>query len=332
MNSFVVPVSTGNVTPDTEYYVYYSAVERITVGSERIVLVFYGIAVILSIIQTFWKNKRFDRLLSSINETYSDGKFQSVQICINQKTVKCYKYADRFSYIPNPKRSILFIICTHIQILMLVALRTLITRRSETITDCTTFHYPYEILICENNRDPCEFNKTNIDPPKCIYYHCEMANLITTVTTIITWYYALRYFIIKLVRLVRWINFRDNDHPKKSFCCCRPTVRTLKIVMYIQYCYVWIYLSALIITGFVFKKSLFRSTADTLGYTWSPIVLAIDRISSLGIAFAPELTQNWLQATSDGTLLNLIDSPELSLVNVEHLLHVTNKKSDSTRT
>ena len=116
-------------------------------------------------------------------------------------------------------RLILSIIAIHTHILTIIAQRTLLTRRTEPINDCFLFHYPYKVLHCQNNTDPCQLNNT-YDVPQCTYYYFEMTHLITMVTSVITWHYALRYFVVRLVGIVRWMMFRANDQPRKFCCCC----------------------------------------------------------------------------------------------------------------
>jgi hypothetical protein len=284
--------------------------------------------------QTLWKNKWIDHLLARMNAAYSDGKFQTSQVCFRQQIITCYQFDRRFSHIPNPNRLILFIISIHIQVLILIAIRTVLTRRSEVINDCFLFPYPYQILECDNKRDPCRLNDTDT-APKCTYYHFELANIITMVTSVITWHYALRYFVVKLIRLVRWTLFRDDDQPRKLCCCCRTTPRMLRYIMYFQYISLWLYLLFQIISGFVWNISLFRIAINLLGSTWMPILIAGDRLCTLGSAVCPELLQNWLNATSDGEVLKDFKSKGLLLANVEPLIYLTNNKtkiSTSTKT
>jgi hypothetical protein len=47
------------------------------------------------------------------------------------------------------------------------------------------------------------------------------------------------------------------------------------------------------------------------------------------MAFAPELIQNWLNATSNGDALLDWETKELLLANVEPLIHLTNKKTEA---
>ncbi len=199
---------------------------------------------------------------------------------------------------------------------------------SEFINDCESFHYPYLVLECEDQRDPCEYNSTQI-APKCTYYHLETTNFITMVTSVITWYYALRYFIIKLVRIVRWILFRDDDQPRKCCCCCRTTPRMLRCMMYFQYIFLWIYLFFLIFIGFMWNINMFHTSLELFGSAWAPIMTAADRLCTLSIAFAPELMQNWLNATSNGDALLNWKTKELLLADFEPLVHLINKKTET---
>ena len=329
MVSFGVPVSGLNSSTDREFYVFHSTVKRTNAFSEKVILSVAAIILVLSIVQTFWKNKRLDRLLASMNEAYSDGQFQSSQVCFRQETMTSYRFDQHFSHIPHPNRSILFIIATHIQVLILVAIGTVYIRRSELVKDCYSFHYPYEILECENQRDPCQFNDTET-APKCTYYHFELTNFITMVTTVVTWHYALRYFIVKLVRLLRWMLFRNDDQPRRMCCCCcRASPRCLRCLMYFQYIALWLCLSVTIICGFARNLSLYRASIDAFGYIWAPIVLTGERLSILSLAFIPEMIQNWLDTTSNGEVLRDLESKRLLLDNVEPLVYLINKKSDT---
>ncbi|CAF4263133.1 unnamed protein product, partial [Rotaria sordida] len=196
MKPIGVFLSSPNSGVDLESYIFHSTIKTIESINDKIVLVTYSIVLILSITQTFWKNKRIDRILTYMNEAYSNRKFESNQVCFHAQIITCYKFDQRFSHIPNPSRSILLIIATHIQVLMLIVIKTLFIRRTEPVNDCFSFHYPYKVLECENNRDPCRLNETE-SIPKCTYYYFEMTHLITMVTSIITWHYALRYFVAK---------------------------------------------------------------------------------------------------------------------------------------
>jgi hypothetical protein len=326
MASLGTLVSSSNSTVDIELFIFHSTIEQINTVSEKIVFVIYAIVLILSILQTFWKNKRMDRVLAYMNEAYSDGKFESSQVCFRQQIITCYRFDKRFSYIPHPNRAILFVISTHIQVLMLVAIRTLFTRRNELVNDCFSFHYPDKVLQCEDKRDPCRLNDTETDP-KCTYYHFEQTNIITMVTSVITWHYALRYLIVKLIRFVQWILFRDDDRPRKWFCCCRITPCMLRGLMYLQYFSLWVYLFLTILLAFLWNRSLYRISIDLFGSVWAPIVIAGDRLFSLNMALVPEMLQNWLDATSNGKVLEVFESKELLLANTEPLVYLTNKKT-----
>ncbi|CAF3212617.1 unnamed protein product [Rotaria sp. Silwood2] len=120
--------------------------------------------------QTFWKNKHIDRVLTYMNEAYSDGKFESNEVYFRGQLMTCYRFDQRFSHIPNPNLLVLPIIATHVHVLMFVAINTLLDRRNESIDDCFKFHDPYEVLQCENNIDPCRVNNTE-NIPKCTYYY-----------------------------------------------------------------------------------------------------------------------------------------------------------------
>lgn len=293
---------------------------------DKIILVIYAIVLISSVIQTFWKNKYIDRLFASMNEGYSDGKFRLNQVYFRKQIFKCYRFDERFSYIPNPNRSILFIIVTHIQILILIAMRTSIDKRSELVNDCSTFYDPYQILQCENNRDPCRFNDTET-APKCSYYYFEVNNVILTITSIITWHYSLRYLIVKLVRFIRWILFCDNDQPRRLCFCCQATPCILRCLMYLQYIMFWLYLFFVILCGFAWNISWFHMPMDLLGSAWMAILMTIDRLCALSLAFSPELIQNWLDATANGDVLRDLESKGLLLTNIEPLIHLTDKKT-----
>ncbi len=328
MSSLGVPVSRSNFSTDSELYIFHSMMKKITVISDKVILGIYGVVLLLSIMQTFWKNKWIDHVLSYVYKVYSDGKFELNQVYFRQQTISCYRYDRRFSHIPHPSRSILFIASTHLQVLLLISIRTLFVRQSEFVNDCESFHYPYLVLECEDRRDPCEYNSTQI-APKCIYYHFQTTNFITMVTSIITWHYALRYFIIKLIRLVRWFLFRDNDQPRKCCFCCRMTPRMLRFLMCLQYLVLWIYLFFFVFTGFMWNLSMFRASLELSGSAWMPLLTATDRLCTLGMAFGPELIENWLNATGNGATLLDWESKGLLLVNVEPLVHLTNKKTET---
>ena len=329
MASFGVSVSSAsNFSTDLEFYVFHWTVNRVMAFSEKFVVAVYLIILLLSIIQTFWKNKRVDHLLTSMNEAYSHGQFQSNQVSLREVTMTCYQCDQRFSHIPHPNRSILFIIGTHIHVLIVVAIRMLYTRRREFIKDCYSFHSPYEILQCEDQQDPCQFNITGT-APRCTYYYFEASNFITMVTTVVTWHHALRYFIVKLVRLLRWMLFRNDDQPRRVCCCCRASPRCLRRLMYFQYIALWLYLCLTSLAVFLWNKNPFISSLDLLGYIWSPIFLTAERLYTLTLAIVPELIQNWLDKTSNGEILRDLESKGLLLVDVEPLVYLTNKKSET---
>jgi hypothetical protein len=58
-----------------------------------------------------------------------------------------------------------------------------------------------------------------------------------------------------------------------------------------------------------------------------PILIAGDRLCTLGSAVSPELIQNWLNATSNGEVLKTFKSKGLLLANVEPLIYLTNNKT-----
>ncbi|CAF2716506.1 unnamed protein product [Rotaria sp. Silwood2] len=327
MKSIGVFVSTRNSGVDLESYIFHSTIKTIESVNNKIVLVIYSIVLILSIIQTFLKNKRIDRILAYMNEIYSDRKLESNQVCFHEQIITCYKFDQRFSHIPNPNRSILLIIATHVQVLMLIIIRTLFIRRSESVNDCFSFHYPYKVLECENNRDPCRLNETE-SIPKCTYYYFEMTHLITMVTSVITWHYALRYFVVKLVCFVRWAFFRDNDQPRISCLCCGPARLCItRYLIYLHYIILWCYLFILILFGFMRNKGHFGIPVNMLGSVWAPILTTIDRLCSVYLAMIPELVQNWLDTSANGTALQVVESKELPLANFEPLIYLISKKT-----
>ncbi|CAF4263018.1 unnamed protein product [Rotaria sp. Silwood2] len=234
MKSIGVFVSTRNSGVDLESYIFHSTIKTIESVNNKIVLVIYSIVLILSIIQTFLKNKRIDRILAYMNEIYSDRKLESNQVCFHEQIITCYKFDQRFSHISNPNRSILLIIATHVQVLMLIIIRTLFIRRSESVHDCFSFHYPYKVLECENNRDPCRVNET---------------------------------------------------------------------------------------------ESHFGIPVNMLGSVWAPILTTIDRLCSVYLAMIPELVQNWLDTSANGTALQVVESKELPLANFEPLIYLISKKT-----
>jgi hypothetical protein len=208
--------------------------------SDKIVLSVYSVILLISLIQTFWKNKRIDRPFAHMNAAYSDEKFESIQISFHHQRMTCYRHDQRYSH----------------------------------------FHYPYQVLQCEDKRDPCQLNDTG-SVPICTYYYFEMTNVITMVTTLIPWHYALRYFVIKLVRLVRWTLFRDDDRPRRVCCCCRPAPRLIQFIMRLQYITLWLYLFVMALLGFVWNITLFRLQVPILGSVFIPIFIAADRLCSL---------------------------------------------------
>ncbi|UJR17002.1 hypothetical protein I4U23_003900 [Adineta vaga] len=326
MPSFGVSASTSNFSVDGELYIFHSSIQMFESISDKLVLIAYSVAFLISFIQTFWKNKHIDHLLTNMMEAYSDGKFVSNQIRYHEQIITCYRYDQRYSYIPNPKRVVLLIAVTHIQVILIIMIRTLFVRQNELINDCSSFREPYQILQCDDRRDPCRFNETETIP-KCTYFYFEISHIITMVTSIITWHYALRYFIVKLIRIVRWLLFCDNDRPRKiCWCCCRATPSCLRFIMRLQYIVLWIYLLSIILSGFILNVMIFRLSMDTLGSIWAPIMIAADRICSLTLAVAPELLQNWLNETYDGSVLQVLEQQNLLLNKVESLTNLIDKK------
>jgi hypothetical protein len=319
--------STSNSSGDQEIYIFYSTLQIIESVSDKINYGVYSIVLIFSLIQTFWKNKRFDHLLSYINDAYSDGKFKSHQVSFHQQILTCYRYDQHFSHIPHPNRLMLFTIAIHIQILMNIAARTLFIRQTTLVNDCKSLQIPFEVLQCENNQDPCSSNGTETII-KCTYYSFQTNNLITMVTSVITWHYALRYFIIKFIRFVRWILFNNNDQPRK-LCCCQATACRLRCIMYVNYIILWLYLLITVILGFVSNKSIYHIPVNTSVPAWTSTMLAVDRISTLSIALIPELLQNWLDTTVNGEVLQELKSKGLLLTNVEPLIYLISKKNQS---
>ncbi|CAF0798481.1 unnamed protein product [Adineta ricciae] len=308
-------------------YVFQSTLELFQGISDKIILSIYSIVLLVSVIQTFWKNKHIDRFLAFMMEAYSDGKFGSSQIYYRQRIITCYRYDQRYSYIPNPNRSILLIFAIHIQTFLMIGIQTVFDRRKESINDCWSFHMPYEVLQCEDQRDPCGYNDTTGTSPKCTFYHFEMAHLITVVTSIVTWHYALRYFVVKLIRFARWAMFRDNDQPRKvCWCCCLATPRYLRFIMYFQYGFFWINILAVVLCGFILNVMIFRLSMNTFGSVWAPIIIAADGICSLFLTVGPELLQNWLNATMNGKVLLIIEQQELYLNKVEPLVSLIDEK------
>ncbi|UJR17062.1 hypothetical protein I4U23_003959 [Adineta vaga] len=311
--------STSNFSDDSEEYIFSSKIQLIEIITGKISYGIYAFAVIFSLIQTFWKNRTIDRLLSTITEAYSDRKLESHQVYLSQQIITCYRYDQRFSYIPHPNRAMVFIFAVHVQILMMIAIRTLFSRQTILVKDCTSLKFPLEMLQCENDQLPCPSNATE-NVVKCVYYSFQMTNLITMSTSVITWHNALRYSVIKLIRFIRWILFHGNDQPRNLCSCFFPaTSRRLRCIMYVNYIILWIYLLATAILGLGWNKTLYRITVDEFGSIWTPFVLAADRIYTLNMALIPELLQNSLDTIKHGD--------ELLLVDVETLIHLTSKKT-----
>lgn len=84
------------------FYIFQSTIKTINKVSDKIALAVYAIVLVISIIQTFWKNKRIDRLLAYVNEAYSDGKFESSRVCFRRQIITCYRFDQHFSYVPHP--------------------------------------------------------------------------------------------------------------------------------------------------------------------------------------------------------------------------------------
>ncbi|CAF3872461.1 unnamed protein product [Adineta steineri] len=333
MGSIGMLVLRNSSDTELELYIYYSTIQMIQLVYEKIILITYSIILLISIIQTFWKNKYIDNFFAYINDAYSDGKFVSNQVSVDQQIITCYRFDQRFSLIPNPKRLVLPIITTHIQILLIIAIQTIFIRKTELIEDCLSFYSPYEILQCDDNNDPCQLNNTGY-VPKCTYYYFEMSHVITMITSLITWHYGLRYLVIKLVRFIRWIMFRNDDQPRMlcCFCCCfRSKQRIIKCIMYFQYLGLWIYYFLIVFLGFMFNLSITRTTVLTLGSVWMPIILAVDRLLGLIAAIIPELLENWLNISAKLEYLQILNSNHLHLENFEPLIHLINKKTKNSK-
>ncbi len=73
---------------------------------------------------------------------------------------------------------------------------------------------------------------------------------------------------------------------------------------------------------------MFRASLDLSRSGWMPIMVATDRLCTLSMAFSPELIENWLNAIGNGATLLDWESKGLLLVNVEPLVHLTNKKTE----
>ena len=315
-----VPVS--NASNDLGFYILYSTVKSVNTIIDKLVLVLFAIALLLNFIQTFWKNKFINRFLFYLMEVYSDGRLKSTIVSYRQQIFTCYQFDQRFSHIPCPKRLILFIICIHIQILLLITTRTLFIRKSELVNDCYTFPRPYEILQCEQNKDPCRLNGTE-SIPKCTFYHFELSNFITMVTSVVTWHYALRYFIVKLMRFIQWALFSDDDQLRK--CCCYFQMKTmfLRCLMYFHYVLLWLYLLTTIVVGFRWDIS---AVYDVIPSDWRPVSVTVERLCLIVLATIPELLQNWLEATLDGKALEVFHFQGRLLNNAEPLTYLINNK------
>ncbi len=84
MQSLGAFVSSSNSSADLELYIFSSTVTKINAINDKVILVVYAIVLFLSIMQTLWKNKWIDHLLARMNAAYSDGKFQTSQVCFRQ--------------------------------------------------------------------------------------------------------------------------------------------------------------------------------------------------------------------------------------------------------
>lgn len=65
---------------------------------------------------------------------------------------------------------------------------------------------------------------------------------------------------------------------------------------------------------------------NMFGTTWTPFLMAAERLCTLSFALIPELIQNWLDITSNGIILHDLELKILLLSNVEPLIHLINKK------
>lgn len=316
MDSLGVFVSNKSVNMNMEMFIFQRTLQTLDMITLKIVLVLYSITLVISVIQTFWNNSRLDRIFASMSKTYSDNRFEEVRIALNGRMIDCYRYDQRFSFIRNPNRLILPIICIHVQVLLLIASRTVFIRRTETINDCWEYHFPSEILQCDSLDDPCHVNATEGGKgPKCAFYYFETNHLISMVTSMVTWHYALRYFIVKIVRFIRWIIFTDEDQPRRFCCCCRPTRRVMQCLMYAFYLILWIYFLCIVLVGFIWNFDTTRFPVETLGIYWKPVLLVVDRLCSLTLAVIPELCQNWLKSMGTLTDVRLADhEPMVPLV------------------
>ena len=320
MDATSAHVSASNVSNELGFYILYSTVKSVNTIIDKLVLVLFAIALVLTFIQTFWKNKSIDRFLSYLIDAYSDGNLKATFVSYRQQIFTCYQYDQRFSHIPCPKRLIVFIICIHIQILLLIAIKTSIIQKSELVADCSTFPRPYEILQCEQNRDPCRLNDTE-SVPKCTYYHFDLTNSITTVTSVVTWHYALRYFNVKLIRFIRWAIFSDDDQPRKCCCYFQTKQMVLRCLMYFHYVLLWLYLLTTTVVGFRWDVS---AVYDVIPPDWRPISVTIERLCLVALATIPELLQNWLEATLAGKVLQVFHFEGRLLNNVEPLIYLIN--------
>ncbi|CAF1392612.1 unnamed protein product [Adineta ricciae] len=317
-------MSVSNSSFDQEKYFLPSTIQLIVSVTDRISYSVYAIALIFSVVQTFRRNQTLDRFLSYVVHEYSDGKFDSNQVYIRKQVITCYRYDQHFSYIPHPNRLMLFTVAVHVQVLMLIAIRTLFLRQSIAISDCVSFDFPLDVLQCDNNQSPCSSNGTE-SVVKCTYYSFQTTNIITAVTSVSTWHYALRYCVVKLIRFARWSTFRNDDQPR-NFCCWRTTPCRLRCIMYVDYTMLWIYLLVTCILGLGWNKSLYQLPVDTFGSVWTPIIIAADRIYTLSMALIPELLQNWLDVTRNGEVLQVLKSNDLLLTNLEPLIQLTRKE------
>ncbi|CAF1399207.1 unnamed protein product [Rotaria sordida] len=327
MGSLGVSASTSNYSVNLESYIFNSTIETIESVKDRIVLIIYAIVLLLSVIQTFWNIKYIDRALTFITKAYSDGKLESNQVCFHHQLITCYRYDQRFSHIPNPNRIILLIIAIHIHVLMMIVTRTLFIRRTDSVNDCMLFRQPYRVLECENNRDPCALNDTSESFPKCSYYYFEMNNIITMVTSVVTWHYALCYFVVKIVCFIRWRLFRGDDQPRMLCCYFRGKRYILSGWIYLHYVILWAYLFSMVLLGFVWNINISRLPTNILGSIGIPIIITIDRLCSLILAIVPETLQNWLDATNNDEVLEDLQTKGLLLANTNSLIHLINKKT-----
>ena len=275
-----VSVTKDNSSTELQVYIFHSTIQMLQLLIQKIVLVVYSIVLLVSIMQTFWKNKHIDQLLARMNKAYSDGKFESIQVCFHQQIITCYRFDQRFSHIRNPNRPILSIIAIHSHVLMVVAIRSLFVRKTELVNDCLFVHHPQKVFQCEYNRDSYRSNNDE-NVSKCKYYYFETNHLITMVASLVTWHYALRHFVVKLVRFSRWILFRS-DNRLRTFCSCY-LVKTwiLRCIMYFIYAILWLYLFFIVFTGFMWDVAFFSTSAHMTGTNWELMIVARDRLCSL---------------------------------------------------